>query len=476
MFNRVIIALFFLSVACVVYAPAAKADFPDVATDHWAYEAVDYLNEEGFVTGYPDGTFKGDRTLTRYEFAMVISRLYDQFLDLIEDAGGSEPGIDTQMILDTLIEEFQPELDEIRELAESNAERIGVLEGTVGEIDGRVEDLTSRVDSIQQPLHFSGDLRLRFEGKYPDSGLQTQRPRFRFRYGFTADINDELTAGARFASGEVGGITSTNRTIGDAFGFDEIVIDRAFLQYKPASIPEFTVWGGKFSPPWKTTLLSWDSDVTVEGLAQQYSVDNFDFYLGELVPTDEGFYLVAQIAAEDIFTEGLDGAITYHYINEDAWTHIMADMISGELKSNFVFGNLESPTDYRAIEAYGKFSFDAGGVPLSIEGNYLQNLEDSVPGAAGWNKAAWAILAIYGKPSEIGDWQVQVEWGRAQANSVLSWLTDADRGSGDQEWWGGNITYRWMRNTDLAITFLTVDRISKDSNYDLLHADVVTKF
>lgn len=46
--------------------------FPDIPENHWAYEAVAAMAKNGLVQGYPDGTFKGDRSLTRYEFAQII--------------------------------------------------------------------------------------------------------------------------------------------------------------------------------------------------------------------------------------------------------------------------------------------------------------------------------------------------------------------------------------------------------------------
>ena len=52
-------------------AAPAEGMFPDVPENHWAYEAVKDLKDRGYVTGYPDGTFKGDRTITRYEFAQI---------------------------------------------------------------------------------------------------------------------------------------------------------------------------------------------------------------------------------------------------------------------------------------------------------------------------------------------------------------------------------------------------------------------
>lgn len=56
-----------------------KADrttlFPDVPSNHWAYEAVSDLSRRGLVEGYPDGTFGGDRMMTRYEFAQIVYRV-----------------------------------------------------------------------------------------------------------------------------------------------------------------------------------------------------------------------------------------------------------------------------------------------------------------------------------------------------------------------------------------------------------------
>ena len=49
-----------------------KASFPDVPNDHWANNAVETLHGNGYVQGYPDGTFKGDKLMTRYEYAEML--------------------------------------------------------------------------------------------------------------------------------------------------------------------------------------------------------------------------------------------------------------------------------------------------------------------------------------------------------------------------------------------------------------------
>lgn len=56
-------------------APLMAQSFTDVPTDHWAYTAIQDLANKGFVVGYPDGTFSGKRAVSRYEFAMAVSRI-----------------------------------------------------------------------------------------------------------------------------------------------------------------------------------------------------------------------------------------------------------------------------------------------------------------------------------------------------------------------------------------------------------------
>ena len=72
--------------------------FPDIEKNHWAYEAVEELAKQGLLEGYPDGTFGGDRMMTRYEFAEVVYRAMQKGLKVNE----------------RLIQEFEPELERFR--------------------------------------------------------------------------------------------------------------------------------------------------------------------------------------------------------------------------------------------------------------------------------------------------------------------------------------------------------------------------
>ena len=82
--------------------PAKSVLFPDVAENHWAYQYVTTLAKKGILEGYPDGEFKGDRMMTRYEFAAIVYRI-------VESGVGS-----TDPELSKLVKEFSPELQYIR--------------------------------------------------------------------------------------------------------------------------------------------------------------------------------------------------------------------------------------------------------------------------------------------------------------------------------------------------------------------------
>ena len=86
--------------------------FPDVPENHWAYAYVKKLADRGLLEGYPDGEFKGDRTITRYEFAAIFSRALENGASVDND-------------MERMSEEFEPE---IRELS-LNRFRVDRVEG-----------------------------------------------------------------------------------------------------------------------------------------------------------------------------------------------------------------------------------------------------------------------------------------------------------------------------------------------------------
>ena len=78
--------------------PVKTKLFPDVPENHWAYEYIRELVDKGIIEGYPDGTWKGDRMMTRYEFAALIYRAMQQGINVNKK----------------MIAEFEPELERFR--------------------------------------------------------------------------------------------------------------------------------------------------------------------------------------------------------------------------------------------------------------------------------------------------------------------------------------------------------------------------
>ena len=91
--------------------PVRSVEFPDVPKDHWAYSYVKSLADRGLLEGYPDGEFKGDRSMTRYEFAAIIYRALQNGAPVDGNMGKA-------------MEEFGPEMEKVREAYRFRVDRI----------------------------------------------------------------------------------------------------------------------------------------------------------------------------------------------------------------------------------------------------------------------------------------------------------------------------------------------------------------
>lgn len=91
--------------------PMTNVNFPDLPKDHWAYNYVKTLADHGLLVGYPDGEFKGDRTMTRYEFATVIYRAL-------------ENGALVDNTMKQAMSEFAPEIEKVRKENRFRVDRI----------------------------------------------------------------------------------------------------------------------------------------------------------------------------------------------------------------------------------------------------------------------------------------------------------------------------------------------------------------
>src|ERR1700761_4266141 len=117
---------------------ASATPFSDVPANHWAYQAIQSLAADGLIEGYPDGKFKGDRPLTRYEMAVLVARVIAKL-----QANGA--GFASKADLDKL----QKLIDALKDELDSLGVRVTNLEDALAALDRR----TKFAQSIQ--LHGS---------------------------------------------------------------------------------------------------------------------------------------------------------------------------------------------------------------------------------------------------------------------------------------------------------------------------------
>lgn len=187
---------------------AIAPSFSDVPAGHWTYDAISKLVKADIVSGYSDGTFKGDKAMSRYEVAFVVAKAMDKY-EKADEAN--------KQLIDKLSSEFAPELN-----------RLGA----------RVAKVEAKTNTW-----VSGETRMRFMGNAPQAGgtalRGSDRFDFRQRVKFTGNINDDISIFVRLqASGNPGnynngGANGTNAgfeafaiTAKNALGMDKIRIGR----------------------------------------------------------------------------------------------------------------------------------------------------------------------------------------------------------------------------------------------------------
>ncbi|SDI42745.1 S-layer homology domain-containing protein [Halanaerobium congolense] len=227
--------------------PAFGASFSDVPSDHWSYNAINKLVAAGIVEGYPDGEFKGEQSMTRYEMAVMVSRALDNIVDEMEAMG---QGLTTGQAEDvTAIVKSLMEKNTNETLSDAQAEEVAdivdaltfelrselkVLGADVDALGKDMDELEAKVNALETDMpkdniEFSGKVTAVFQaGDYGDDptataealadgdALDVDLPRAKW---VDIDIDGDGTADA-------GGYVSTNGG-GD---YDDFPAEQAFYQ------------------------------------------------------------------------------------------------------------------------------------------------------------------------------------------------------------------------------------------------------
>jgi len=155
-------------------AMAASADsFTDVPKGHWSYEALDVLAKDGIIEGYTDGTFQGNRAMSRYEMATIIAK-----------AMGKTGSVSDQAILEKLQREYGAELE--------------ALNKKIDAVDKKVDATNARIDNVK----LTGFIRTQWDSDKTDWGPATTNNNDNKR--FYMDLHGEMKVSdnwtARFQS------------------------------------------------------------------------------------------------------------------------------------------------------------------------------------------------------------------------------------------------------------------------------------
>ena len=360
---------------------AAANPFSDVPADSWAYDAVTTLAADGVIDGYPDGTYKGQNTMTRYEMAQIVARAMAK-TDL-EKAD--------KALVDKLAAEFAEELD-----------NLGV----------RVADLEKKSDNVK----FGGELRYRYFNIDRDSKLGDEtHNKVLFRLDPKAYIgNSGWTANARI---------DYEMNLSSDENADHAVVDRAYVEgplfgatVTAGRTPLFTAQGLIFDDRISGGTVSFGSDEFTTSLAAgRYNKDHDDVTGNE--------------TARDITAE-------YYGVQFDYTPSEQLALNAGYTALNNIDANYAKSYKHLAdVKTYGdsdnaniwyvggKYAFNPS---LKFVGEYAQNTE------ADTEDQAWTAELQYkgASATDAGSWGMYAGYRQIEAFSAIAPTYDDVIGAG----------------------------------------------
>ena len=344
----------------------AANPFSDVTPDDWAYQAVSDLSVQGVVEGYPDGTFKGERNMTRYELAQIIARLMAK-----EDQLNAEQ----QATLDKLAGEYADELA-----------NLGV----------RVANLEKKVGNIS----WSGDARMQYQRRSDKKDYFNGR----MRINVEGQVNDQVTVNGRFGTdvdlkGNDGDIDDGNTGM-----------DRINAKWTPNDATYVTI--GRQGVALDVTGTFWDEDAAFDGVAAGWDNGKVGVEAGYGRFKDaykgEGWTSVDK-------TEAWYGKLTGHIADA---ADVSAFYLKNAQKQDDVVAAGKTASAWGAGLSYGIGDF-------TVDGDYVKT-QNTPAGDA----ALWTAGLTYGEvdTDKVGSWSLGAHYVKADKGSTMLGSSALDMG------------------------------------------------
>ena len=408
-----LLALAFAALSATAFAADGADSFSDVPKDHWSYEALDYLAKNGVIEGYADGTFQGNRTMSRYEMAAITARAMQ----------ASNLDIGARSVLEKLEKEYGSELATLRAQVEQNT-----------------EDIRKNREAIER-FKVHGFVRTQYDyDKNTDADtLDRSANRFYMDLRLDMKVNDIWTVKAQsetnrhYNNGHLRGENAMNENAQQTWSGHDGNFQRIWVEAQQAG-------------RWLNLGRAW------RGLGFQnvlFGNESDGFQFGIPIKgtnlTASGFWMASTGAGnkESLYGVGLWGAVGHNFdINvayarsslgkNESYTSGLIDHYEVNPMTNIVFPVYRN-NDRTNMRSYGYVVSAATNVAKNVRviGDYVQTDADAQ------NKSVALRLNYKGtKLDDIGSFGVYARYVRYGANG---WL------AGDDEWgstWNG--TKGWI--------------------------------
>ena len=349
---------------------------------------------------------------------------------------------------------------------------------------------------------WSGDLRLRDEIRNRvGTGNDNHRQRIRFRYGFEGKVSDDLTVGARLAtgtstdSGASAESTATNQSLNTFFVKVPINLDLAYIQYTPEipGVSKLSVIGGMMQNPlWTVGPMVWDPDLTWSGaainLSQEsgpvtfftndgvFSLDTDETEAAAIWTTQGGVSVMPFADSEDEVLKNfkITSALSYY-----DFMNVANSAKAGTDPTTRISTNTALVQDFNELIPSFEVLSQVAGVPMSLFGDWVRN----VAAGSGSGNGGFQIGVKVGKAKNPWDlktgWEAGYFFERLEENAVFDELTDSDFGGGGTNrrgnvWW---VTLAVLKHSTVSAKFFSAKQLTgAKANEDRIQLDWMTKF
>ena len=361
----------------------AANPFSDVTPSDWAYQAVVDLSEQGVVEGYPDGTFKGERNITRYEMAQIIARMLAK-----EDQLNAEQ----RATLDKLAGEYADELANL-------GVRVSNLEKKVGNIywsgDARMRYQDNAIDAADG---WNGRMRINVKGQVNDSTYVQGQLTSNMDFKSNKDDETKVTFTQLFANHDFGTAATVRLgripvAFGDQGGWlygDSYGVDGAEAAFHLGEKVDVTAGYGRFNTSDYDKNVEDQDAFYARGAAKlgdgKLGVDYIKFTGDKKANTAAGYELMGAnltIPVSDFRVFGEYWKNTTADDNDTAWN---AGLGYGKL-------NLKKPGSFKLDVAYNDVDENVFFGGTGLQTNVLSYLtKDTATNVTFWNAIAEVAL------------------------------------------------------------------------------------